>query len=977
MISCVFSPMKTAENPLFVPHLAIISITATPDPVTEMDTVNFYVTIQNVGTHNISAGEQIIISVKVDNEPTIIASLTDSLGLSKFRTRTENLTWVATTGSSPGRLLRVTVTYQGVVEAMSQREIHVNERQTDLLFVTTPSISGIGQIGTPITITGLVKNIGRNTTQDINVSLGVDRTLKKWYINRGGLVKGESFAVSFSWIPLTFGIHTINLSIDPKRMITEETKTNNYFETTTSIIPWWNTSWHYRRVYNITGAGNISIPMNFTALLKTVQVVNKTFENTTITVVQYYPNGTLAVVNKFWFNESTAFNNRTNARGTLSFVVPGSSLYGVYFDVRENRGTRRPKTETKNLTQSGIVSGSIVATQGWWPEFIDPFETYYLLNTTVPVHVSTTALARNLTASFSCNGIFEFTMPFTTLNNLIWSNTTQKLAKRGTWTIQVTGYDDAGYRTTSLTAGFYIGQPDLSISALTVQNVYYIGYNGTITAYIRAINTTVEHVNVTLRIDNLDSSVQNDLTIQKDENRTLQFTWRPTTKGKHTATVLINYLDSNPGNNNKSKSMTVEAVPNLGIINISLDPVPVDEGDPVKVTAYINNTAAGNATNYKVVLYCEQNQYNNTMYFIDEKNSTTVSLNRNERKNVTITWEDTEYGKTNFNGEWAVGIQILNTTQTPDSYDTNNYKALFHVLRVIPSERDPPVLSNLDYPSEIEIGDQMFIRVRATDASGIGSIVLSIKTPKLTYVNTTMTALANNQYEYQYTPTLLGRYSFTIKATDLSPNKNQTTIPGTFGVIGDKTPPAITYYGVSPLVQLQDTPVEIRCIATDISGIQSVDVLIRFPDNLTETYTMRNTPTDTKYTYADSYGILGEYKFWITVQDTNGNRKTTEEKTFWITDDLDDTDSDGMPDTWERQYRLNPYNSLDASSDLDDDGVSNLNEYTAGTDPSKKMSSASEILDRLQSNWVYLVASLAVCVIIVLLAVYGIRRRNE
>jgi hypothetical protein len=45
-----------------------------------------------------------------------------------------------------------------------------------------------------------------------------------------------------------------------------------------------------------------------------------------------------------------------------------------------------------------------------------------------------------------------------------------------------------------------------------------------------------------------------------------------------------------------------------------------------------------------------------------------------------------------------------------------------------------------------------------------------------------------------------------------------------------------------------------------------------------------------------------------------------------------DDDNDGMPDTWEIQYGLDPLVD-DASGDLDGDGVSNLDEYNAGTDP--------------------------------------------
>ena len=48
-----------------------------------------------------------------------------------------------------------------------------------------------------------------------------------------------------------------------------------------------------------------------------------------------------------------------------------------------------------------------------------------------------------------------------------------------------------------------------------------------------------------------------------------------------------------------------------------------------------------------------------------------------------------------------------------------------------------------------------------------------------------------------------------------------------------------------------------------------------------------------------------------------------------------DDDNDGMPDTWESRYGLDPLNTQnsDAGNDADGDGISNLNEYLNGTDP--------------------------------------------
>ena len=48
---------------------------------------------------------------------------------------------------------------------------------------------------------------------------------------------------------------------------------------------------------------------------------------------------------------------------------------------------------------------------------------------------------------------------------------------------------------------------------------------------------------------------------------------------------------------------------------------------------------------------------------------------------------------------------------------------------------------------------------------------------------------------------------------------------------------------------------------------------------------------------------------------------------------LNDADGDGLPDCWELWHNLNPNDSSDAALDSDNDGVINLYEYLAGTDP--------------------------------------------
>ena len=100
-----------------------------------------------------------------------------------------------------------------------------------------------------------------------------------------------------------------------------------------------------------------------------------------------------------------------------------------------------------------------------------------------------------------------------------------------------------------------------------------------------------------------------------------------------------------------------------------------------------------------------------------------------------------------------------------------------------------------------------------------------------------------------------------------------------------------------------------------------------------------NTGTDPEKDDTDGDGLndgeeVDTYYTNPVEDDTDGDGLNDGEEvdTYYTNPVEDDTDDDGMPDGWEVQYGLNPLED-EASEDLDDDGLTNLQEFCLGTDP--------------------------------------------
>jgi len=75
---------------------------------------------------------------------------------------------------------------------------------------------------------------------------------------------------------------------------------------------------------------------------------------------------------------------------------------------------------------------------------------------------------------------------------------------------------------------------------------------------------------------------------------------------------------------------------------------------------------------------------------------------------------------------------------------------------------------------------------------------------------------------------------------------------------------------------------------------------------------------------------------------------TSSEVTSFVTAAINDTvdsDNDGLPDSWEILNNLDPQNIIDGGEDFDNDGLSNLEEYAAETDPNNQDSDSDGMPD--------------------------------
>jgi len=859
--------------------------------------------------------------------------------------------------------------------------------------------------------------------KNIDVRIYVDDQLIN-FTTLSSLDKGEIKVISIVWnvdANISIGYHVVKVRVDPEDSISEYNETNNDKSYTVVVMKeptWWNQSWHYRKTFAVDGinSGNISIEnLNFTEMLVDLGIYGETFDENSVRVVKYSSDGTVLDENiTFNMTKKPGFDNKTNALVNLNISVQGKGIkyYCVYFDVMNNSLNQLSKGSSCSSSATGYTT-YIGKAEGWEGEIIRPNVTdYFSPNKNINVTIRTQALADNVTVEFYKNKIRDDTKTryLTSNDNLTWYLPGDKpvsfdVGEEGKWVIKAICKDKANY-TTVVESFFNVGKPDLTISSIEVlPSQLYEGNKATLKAVVKCADSSVSDI-VDVKLEIPEENITQWRTIpymSKDEEQMVNFSWIASEYGVYNAIVKVDpngtIIESNEKNNQKTVQINVLGLPDLEITNISIDSL-VEEGEPVNATIYVRNKGHATAEESTIVIYATQGS---VLYYSESEEvyNTTVEDIPNDGEEYYIedlpVWSEALYGSPVYKGKWIIGAKIIPSVK--DLIPGDNYAST--ILYVNRSENNPPDINQIVandkilYPDNevlfVELGNNVTIIVNATDESGIWNVTINLTYPDGTNIldELNQKSLGSNLWQYEFIPPAEGEYSFHVVATDASYHRN-TRVSKTysFHVTRDVTPPEIKEFyaekfdktfklgGKTVYLLLQNKVLTIKAHVTDNVEVAQVRANITYPNGYL-TYVILNPEGNNWYSNnTANLSMLGLYVFNIYAIDTYGNHRVSLPKTFWVTYSVNDTDSDGMPDKWEIDYNLDPTDPNDASSDPDNDGYTNIEEYLNGTNPRDK-SYWFLIWDKIMENWKYSIIIIILLTILTITCLYGVWRNRK
>lgn len=888
-----------------LPDLLIENVSL-PENVSEGQVVAINITVGNRG--DLDVDEPIWVAVYVDDE--LIKTLSIP-SLSKNSYRLVNVKWLARCGGKEERLISIMVDHNDSVTEKNERNNQVTTYIKILpippdLSIRNVSFKKIVEEGEETYLNLTVINTGHDINEAIKVrfSIGnhsITKTLPP-------LPLLEETNVSFKWKVDFIGCRKISVQIDPDNVIKESNESNNIWEG--SIIAkgffrWWDKEWHYRMLVISDGEGVISLRINSTNLLEKLGL-NATIDPNSFRVVAYNNSGEIIGKIPSIFNSSTL----------EWFALTKFSM--IYFDVKENGLKEREEIESIAFRKNATIL-DIGEPEGWRIEIRYPKKGEFLpLNSTIRVIVNSLAKLCKVKAIMTHDGE-KVEIHLCSEDQTEWYGDC-KLHKKGRWNLTIDAFDPAGYAK-HLETYICIEEVDLEAKWIELLSNDLREKKEILVECGIGTNFAVNGVEIELKEDNriIGKKVLN---VSKGTEK-IKFRWRPSRPGILKLTMIVdpaNRISEGIENNNLiSREVEVKGLPDIVIENLSFPP-KVTEGNPLSVDIRLRN-AGHEEGKCKVCLYIAGDLMKwSDEEIVDEK---MVSIKVGEVINLEMEWKKALYGK------WIVGIYAFD--EVGDLNPSDNRKSA--LLKVEQAERNPPSISNVYCdPSIVEEGGEVNFYAHVKDDTGVKKVDLIVIFPDGKEEIYSMTK-TNEIFQRVLSFSEVGTYKFYVKAIDSSPHQNNASSEiFMFKVVKDREPPEIIKVWVSPRVQALNAEVEIGVVAYDNVAVESANVTIIKPDGEHETTAMQKV-RENIYTFKLLPPLTGKYSFFITVVDHRGNKNFSQVKDFWVAEDIDDIDGDGVPNWWEERYGFDPFDPDDASRDEDGDGYSLLKEYKRRSDP--------------------------------------------
>jgi parallel beta-helix repeat protein len=285
--------------------------------------------------------------------------------------------------------------------------------------------------------------------------------------------------------------------------------------------------------------------------------------------------------------------------------------------------------------------------------------------------------------------------------------------------------------------------------------------------------------------------------------------------------------------------------------------------------------------------------------------------------------------------------------------DNNNNKAQtgIYPIKILDDPSARPVIAWVKVPATAFVGNEITVSANVYDAVGIKNVYINYKDLDGKNNKEPMNSVGNNNYTFSIpAQSKRGKITTYITAENTRDLVAQSGYYATNIIeeIIDSTSPYVI--STVPRSNSAGIAIDIKVSITFNEGMirNSVEsaTIITPAINHTFSWDDSNSVLYIAFPQNLTYGTLYSIGLGVSATDLAGN-PLKNAFTLKFTTELQDSDNDNMPDDWELTHNLNPNDPNDAKNDADNDGLTNFEEYQIGTNPNNEDSDG----DGLSDSW--------------------------